>query len=95
MSDDNGDQLPRVRDRGTNFRSGNDGTFAVTPTGDAFAAVPAQLRMALVSLLASAVGLTAGGGVAYLLYNPIGLFTNIFVYHQFGLNFAPHFMGIV
>ena len=45
-------------------------------------ATPAQFRMVLISCLASGVGLLSGG-VAYLLYRLIGLFTNIFFFHRF------------
>src|SRR5882757_8048295 len=43
---------------------------------------PAQFRMVLVSFLAAGAGLLAGL-IAYLLYNLIGLFTNIVFYHRF------------
>jgi len=45
-------------------------------------AEPAQFRMVLVSFLAAGIGLLAGF-IAYLLYNLIGLFTNIVFYHRF------------
>ncbi len=45
-------------------------------------AVPAQFRMVLVSFLAGGIGLLAGF-IAYLLYNLIGLLTNIVFYHRF------------
>jgi CIC family chloride channel protein len=45
-------------------------------------AEPAQFRMVSVSFLAAGVGLLAGF-IAYLLYNLIGLFTNIVFYHRF------------
>ena len=48
-----------------------------TPSAD-----PAQFRMVLVSFLAAGTGLLAGL-IAYLLYNLIGLFTNIVFYHRF------------
>ena len=41
---------------------------------------PAQFRMVLVSFLAAGIGLIAGG-IAFLLYKLIGLFTNIVFYH--------------
>lgn len=70
-----------------------DGTGAVNPrrptiaatgvqTRDAALAEPAQFRMVLVSFLAAGIGLLAGL-IAYLLYNLIGLFTNIVFYHRF------------
>ncbi len=45
-------------------------------------AEPAQFRMVLISFLAAGIGLLAGF-IAYLLYNLIGLFTNIVFYHRF------------
>ena len=42
---------------------------------------PAQFRIVLVSFLAAAIGLVAGL-VAYALYKLIGLFTNLFFFHQ-------------
>ncbi len=49
-------------------------------------AEPAQFRMVLMSFLAGGIGLLAGL-IAYLLYNLIGLFTNIFFYHRFVAEF--------
>ncbi len=46
----------------------------------------ANFRTGLVSLLAAGVGMLAGV-IAWLLYNLIGLFTNIFFYHQFSFLF--------
>src|SRR5882724_7947866 len=57
------------------------------PVGDARLAEPAQFRMVLVSFLAAAIGLIAGC-VAFLLYNLIGLFTNIVFYHRFVAEFT-------
>jgi H+/Cl- antiporter ClcA len=48
---------------------------------------PAQFRMGLISFLAAGVGLVAGG-VAYLLYRLIGLFTNIFFFHRLAADFT-------
>jgi chloride channel protein, CIC family len=53
---------------------------------DVRAAEPAQFRMVLISFLAAGVGLLAGG-IAYVLYKLIGLFTNIFFYHRFVAEF--------
>ena len=50
-------------------------------------AEPAQFRMVLMSSLAAGVGLLAGG-IAYLLYKLIGLFTNIVFYHRFVADFV-------
>jgi hypothetical protein len=52
---------------------------------DAALAEPAQFRMVLISSLSAGTGLIAGL-VAYLLYNLIGLFTNIVFYHRFVLS---------
>ena len=47
---------------------------------------PAQFRMVLVSFLAAGVGLIAGV-VAYVLYKLIGLFTNLFFFHEWSTTF--------
>jgi H+/Cl- antiporter ClcA len=52
------------------------------PVGSAALAEPAQFRMVLISFLAAGIGLIAGL-IAYILYNLIGLFTNIVFYHRF------------
>src|SRR4029077_17030117 len=44
-------------------------------------AAPAQFRIVLVSFLSAGIGLVAGG-VAFLLYRLIGLFTNLFFFHR-------------
>jgi len=46
----------------------------------------AHFRMVLVSFLAAGIGLLAGL-IAFVLYNLIGLFTNIFFYHRFSTVF--------
>jgi chloride channel protein, CIC family len=48
---------------------------------------PAQFRLALVSFLAGAIGLVAGG-IAWVLYKLIGLFTNLFFYHRWDTTFV-------
>src|SRR5271157_479298 len=48
---------------------------------------PAPFRMLLLSFLAAAIGLVAGV-VAFVLYKLIGLFTNIFFYHRFAIDFV-------
>jgi CIC family chloride channel protein len=56
---------------------------------------PAQFRIVLMSFLAAAVGLVAGL-VAYLLYKLIGLFTNLFFFHQWSSTFRSvggHHLG--
>ena len=47
----------------------------------------ARFRLALVSLLSAGIGLLAGG-VAYVLYRLIGLFTNIFFFHRLDDHFT-------
>jgi CIC family chloride channel protein len=56
-------------------------------TNGAAQAEPAQFRMVSVSFLAAGIGLLAGL-IAYLLYNLIGLFTNIVFYHRFVFAFS-------
>src|SRR3954464_1962204 len=56
---------------------------------------PAQFRIVLMSLLAAAVGLVAGL-VAYILYKLIGLFTNLFFFHEWSTTFRSvggHHLG--
>jgi chloride channel protein, CIC family len=56
---------------------------------------PAQFRIVLMSFLAAAVGLVAGV-VAYILYKLIGLFTNLFFFHQWSATFRSvggHHLG--
>ncbi len=48
---------------------------------------PAQFRLALVSFLAGGIGLVAGG-IAWILYKLIGLFTNLFFFHRFETAFV-------
>ena len=48
---------------------------------------PAQFRIVLVSFLAAGIGLVAGL-VAYALYKLIGLFTNLFFFHQWSTEFT-------
>lgn len=55
--------------------------------GDVRRAEPAQFRMVLVSFLAAGIGLLAGG-IAYVLYKLIGLFTNIAFYGRFVFDFT-------
>jgi hypothetical protein len=70
-----------------------DGMGAVNPLRPTIAATgvqvkgaalaePAQFRMVLISFLSAGIGLIAGL-IAYLLYNLIGVFTNIGFYHRF------------
>ncbi len=64
-------------------------TMAATgaQVGDTTLAEPAQFRMVLVSFLAAAIGLVAGG-IAFLLYRLIGLLTNISFYGRFVADFT-------
>jgi CIC family chloride channel protein len=63
---------------------------SITATGvlvaDSRLAEPAQFRMILVSFLSAGIGLLAGL-IAFVLYHLIGLFTNIFFYHRFDIEF--------
>ncbi|HET9304915.1 MAG TPA: chloride channel protein [Candidatus Sulfotelmatobacter sp.] len=56
---------------------------------------PAQFRIVLMSFLGAAIGLVAGL-VAYILYKLIGLFTNLFFFHQWSTTFRSvggHHLG--
>ena len=56
---------------------------------------PAQFRIVLISFLAAAIGLLAGI-VAYILYKLIGLFTNLFFFHEWSTTFRSvggHHLG--
>src|SRR5271165_5989510 len=60
------------------------------------AAQPAQFRIVLVSFLAALIGLIAGL-VAYALYKLIGLFTNLFFFHEWSTTFrsvGSHHLGV-
>jgi len=48
---------------------------------------PAEFRLLLVSLLASGIGLVAGG-IAFVLYRLIGFFTNLFFFHRIAADFS-------
>jgi H+/Cl- antiporter ClcA len=54
---------------------------------------PAGFRIVMVSFLAGAVGLIAGG-IAFLLYRLIGLFTNIAFYGRFSASFVSARHGV-
>ncbi len=59
--------------------------------GDVRIAEPAQFRMLLISFFSAVIGLLAGL-IAFILYNLIGLFTNIAFYGRFVVNFtSPRF----
>jgi H+/Cl- antiporter ClcA/CBS domain-containing protein len=67
---------------------GTDGVNPRHPAEDAPATMQdAKFRVGLVSLLAAFIGLAAGG-IAFLLYNLIGLFTNIFFFHRWSFAFS-------
>ncbi len=57
------------------------------PTSGTSVAQRAEFRTGLVSLLAALIGVLAGL-IAYLLYNLIGLFTNVFFYHRISFAFV-------
>jgi H+/Cl- antiporter ClcA len=67
-----------------------------TPTGASpLLQPPAQFRIVLISFLAAGVGLIAGV-IAYVLYKLIGLFTNLFFFHQWSTTFrsvGTHHLG--
>src|SRR5256885_11359873 len=70
-----------------------EGRATFTPPADR--SQPAQFRMVLVSFLAGAIGLVAGL-VAYALYKLIGLFTNLFFFHEWSTTFrsvGSHHLG--
>jgi chloride channel protein, CIC family len=69
---------------------GTDGVNPLHPTEtneDTQVLPEAGFRTGLVSLLAAFIGVVAGF-IAYLLYNLIGLFTNIFFYHRLSFAFV-------
>lgn len=63
------------------------GFRASHPQSSENGADPAQFRLALVSFLAGGIGLVAGG-IAWILYKLIGLFTNLFFFHRFDTVFV-------
>ena len=62
------------------------GTGSIAGIADSSLQPEAQFRTLAVSLLAAAIGIGAGV-IAYLLYNLIGLFTNIAYFHRFSFQF--------
>ncbi|HET8667696.1 MAG TPA: chloride channel protein, partial [Terriglobales bacterium] len=71
---------------GAPARSGSVAGIADEPAQPA-----AKFRMLLVSLLAAGIGVAAGL-IAFLLYNLIGLFTNLAFFHRFSFTFiSPRF----
>ena len=80
-----------------NTLRGPEGPVSHSPTSvDApVAQPPAQFRIVLMSFLAAAIGLIAGL-VAYILYKLIGLFTNLFFFHEWSTTFrsvGSHHLG--
>jgi chloride channel protein, CIC family len=77
---------------GQGNQNGNGSAAPIASLGDS---QPAQFRIVLVSSLAAAIGLVAGV-VAYALYKLIGLFTNLFFFHQWSATFrsvGSHHLG--
>jgi chloride channel protein, CIC family len=70
---------------GDGANAGSKGLFSRRPTSENGA--PAQFRLALVCCLAAGIGLVAGG-IAWVLYKLIGLFTNLFFYHRWDTSFV-------
>src|SRR5579862_2285098 len=69
--------------------------MTINPTSTFSVSQPAQFRIVLVSFLAAGIGLVAGL-VAYALYKLIGLFTNLFFFHQWSTTFrsvGSHHLG--
>ena len=69
--------------------------LAVSGVSPLAAAAPAPFRIVLISFLAAGIGLLAGI-VAYILYKLIGLFTNLFFFHEFSTTFrsvGSHHLG--
>lgn len=82
MNDRKGPRLHSVNDGAPDPRSGAVAGLVAGP-----AAKAANFRMLLVSLLSAAIGALAGV-IAYLLYNLIGLFTNLFYFHRWSFTFV-------
>ncbi|MGA9797573.1 MAG: chloride channel protein [Terriglobales bacterium] len=79
------DQKPGPGDAATN--DGKPPAANSRASRESSPAEPAQFRMVLVSFLAAAIGLVAGG-IAFLLYRLIGLLTNISFYGRFAFDFT-------
>lgn len=76
-------------------RPGAADPLAVSGVSPLAATAPAPFRIVLISFLAAGVGLLAGI-VAYILYKLIGLFTNLFFFHEFSATFRSvggHHLG--
>src|SRR6201984_1990690 len=63
------------------------GTDGARPAIQLAQGAPAQFRIVLVSFLAAGIGLVAGG-VAFVLYKLIGLFTNLFFFQRWDMAFS-------
>ena len=86
--------MPNQKDAPSGI-NGNSVSDAV-PIERVFLGEPAQFRMVLISLLAAVIGVLAGG-VAYVLYKLIGLFTNLFFFHRWSTEFLSprhHALGV-
>ena len=79
-----------------NHRAGTaNETLAVSGVSPVAPAAPANFRIVLISFLAAGIGLLAGI-VAYILYKLIGLFTNLFFFHEWTTTFRSvggHHLG--
>jgi len=70
-------------------------SLAVSGVSSVMPAAPANFRIVLMSFLAAGIGLLAGI-VAYILYKLIGLFTNLFFFHEWTTTFRSvggHHLG--
>ena len=80
-----------------NHRAGTaNETLAVSGVSPVAPAAPANFRIVLISFLAAGIGLLAGI-VAYILYKLIGLFTNLFFFHEWTTTFRSvggHHLGV-
>src|SRR5947199_7012506 len=75
--------------------NGHSTLSSVVPVAPVFSE-PAPFRIVLMSFLAAGVGLLAGL-VAYILYKLIGLFTNLFFFHEATTTFRSvggHHLGL-
>ncbi len=79
-----------------NHRAGTaNESLAVSGVSPVAPAAPANFRIVLMSFLAAGIGLLAGV-VAYILYKLIGLFTNLFFFHEWTTTFRSvggHHLG--
>jgi H+/Cl- antiporter ClcA len=76
--------------------AGTVNTPVAAPVFSLASASPAEFRIVLMSFLAAGIGLLAGI-VAYILYKLIGLFTNLFFFHEWTTTFRSvggHHLGL-